>query len=310
MIGSYVFPWILPFVSIPTGHAGQGTFTGSITIDWDQIAGMVQSGEVGVATGAVPDPLLLIAAAYFGIAFVRFFSVIRKYMVLRNCFKESKEVREHGIKWKLNSSIHSPFTVFRTVYLDEKSYSQKWSPVKMHEAVHARQLHSIDLLISEMVCSTLWCHPVVFLFKRQMRENHEFLADEIARTSSDLLVRYLQSFSEALDRNFVPSFASHFKSSTFKRRIIMLTNKRSLNRKRWYYLLILPFILMMTLAFQQPAEKVLAGPKGPGIILKGTQQIPLIDEPEVIPSGFPLDQQYKDQVTFSFNKTAKHPISG
>ena len=49
-----------------------------------------------------------------------------------------------------------------------------------HEAVHVRQKHWLDLLLSGLLCTLQWFNPVVWIYSRFIRQNHEYLADEVA----------------------------------------------------------------------------------------------------------------------------------
>ncbi|MDR2936941.1 MAG: hypothetical protein LBU80_06335 [Rikenellaceae bacterium] len=52
-----------------------------------------------------------------------------------------------------------------------------------HEKVHVGQRHWNDLLLVETATLVLWFNPVVFLYKRSFKLQHEHLAD--ARVAGD-----------------------------------------------------------------------------------------------------------------------------
>lgn len=47
-----------------------------------------------------------------------------------------------------------------------------------HERVHARQGHSLDILLSELFLCVLWFHPAAWWLRAKMRANLEFLVDK------------------------------------------------------------------------------------------------------------------------------------
>jgi murein DD-endopeptidase MepM/ murein hydrolase activator NlpD len=149
-------------------------------------------------------------------------------------------------------------------------------------------------------------NPFVFLLLRYIRDNHEFLADEDARKSSDSLMDYLECLKTETIRRYSPVIASNFKCSTIKKRINMLANSRSNRKYKWSYLGILPSIGLMIILFQVPAESKVAQP---GTSLEGLSQMGAI-ETDGLPSVFPLPSEYKNKITWNYNKEAIHPISG
>ena len=54
-----------------------------------------------------------------------------------------------------------------------------------HEKVHARDWHSIDLLLTHLYRAVFWINPLAWMIKRQVGENLEFIADA---TSIPILV--------------------------------------------------------------------------------------------------------------------------
>jgi hypothetical protein len=174
--------------------------------------------------------------------------------------------------------------------------------------VHALQLHSLDLLFMEFVVAMLWFNPFVYVHLRSIRENHEYLADQAALREEGSLIEYLECLKAEAVRYFSPVPASSFKSSTIKKRIIMLTNHKSKRSALWRYLTILPLMAGILVICQTPAKPVLAGAAVQGEVL----YIPALPNvtPDGIPSMFPLPEEFKKKVTWDFGKEAIHPISG
>jgi len=71
-----------------------------------------------------------------------------------------------------------PFSFFRMVFLHPESHSDKETDeILTHECTHVSQWHSIDVILSEMMCMACWFNPFVWLLKREVRHNLEYLAD-------------------------------------------------------------------------------------------------------------------------------------
>ncbi len=139
---------------------------------------------------------------------------------------------------------------------DEANYAEV---VLRHEAVHIRQRHSLDLLLLELVHAFFWFNPILILYKRSLKQVHEFIADELATAGDRLtyartLVGYTFGVSpQVLTNNF-------FDSSQIKNRIVMLTKNRS---SRWVltrYLLALPALGALVLLVAARTVEIIPAP--------------------------------------------------
>lgn len=73
-----------------------------------------------------------------------------------------------------------PFSYFNNIYLNKHNYSEdELREIVNHELVHVRQKHAIDILITEVICIFNWYNPVVWLLKKAIKENLEFIADDV-----------------------------------------------------------------------------------------------------------------------------------
>jgi murein DD-endopeptidase MepM/ murein hydrolase activator NlpD len=159
----------------------------------------------------------------------------------------------------------------------------------------------------EFVVAMLWFNPFVYVHLRSIRENHEYLADSLAQSKGPSLIEYLECLKAEAVRKFSPLPASSFKSSTIKKRIVMLTNHKSQQRKRLRYLAILPLMAGILVLCQTPAKPALAGSS----VSPEAFYIPTLSygSTDGIPSMFPLPLEYKEKITWGYEKDAIHPIT-
>ncbi len=78
-----------------------------------------------------------------------------------------------------------PHTFFNYIFLNRKKFEANAIPqeVLLHEATHARQKHSLDVLFVEVLQIIFWFNPLIYLIKKSIKLNHEFLADEAVLNS-------------------------------------------------------------------------------------------------------------------------------
>ena len=106
---------------------------------------------------------------------VRFFAQLASILRLRlRCRKDQIE----GIPVYLLDKESGPFSFFHWIFIYPQAHPQnELSEILTHEGTHARQRHSIDVIISELMCIACWFNPFMWLMKREVRNNLEYMAD-------------------------------------------------------------------------------------------------------------------------------------
>lgn len=127
----------------------------------------------------------------------------------------------------------------------------------LHERVHARQWHSVDIMLMQIVKIFNWFNPVVYLYERSMKLQHEYIADE--ETAADQPIGYAEVLLTTALGTAAPLLVNHFsESSSLKSRIKMLLRTKSNRLKRFRFLLALPLLglmMMVSLAFSHVVVK-------------------------------------------------------
>lgn len=74
------------------------------------------------------------------------------------------------------SNIPGAFSFFKLIQISD-SLDDKKEIITAHEMVHVRQLHSLDVILFELLRIFNWFNPIVYSYKNQIKEVHEFIAD-------------------------------------------------------------------------------------------------------------------------------------
>lgn len=124
----------------------------------------------------------------------------------------------------------SPFSFWNTIYLG-KNYIQKDNTIDpgifLHEKSHLDQKHSIDLIIADLFKIFTWFNPVVFLYKKAIIGNHEFLADESVLSKKIGIKEYQNLILNEILSHQNPSLTHSFNFNNTKKRFIMMKAKKS-----------------------------------------------------------------------------------
>lgn len=97
---------------------------------------------------------------------------------LLRLFIQSSKRRRWGFTVVSLDRHVSPFTFFNVLFTgkDDMDNAER-ETMLLHEWVHRDQYHSIDNIFLEAVTIMFWFNPVVWLFRRDIKAEHEYYAD-------------------------------------------------------------------------------------------------------------------------------------
>jgi len=131
----------------------------------------------------------------------------------------------------LNKVINDPdatgaYSFFKKIRLGDEV--ENHDIVAAHENVHARQWHSADVMLIEVVMIINWFNPIVYLYRLAIKHIHEFIADRQALQSGTDRVDYaMLLLSQTFDAPAHQLVNPFFNKSLLKQRIIMLQKNKS-----------------------------------------------------------------------------------
>lgn len=124
----------------------------------------------------------------------------------------------------MRRTVNEPCSFFGMVRIPARIAGDDAIAIHTHEAVHARQLHSIDLFLFEVLAALFWPVPIWRWALREVRLVHELAADAVARHHHPAYDRLILAHAMGTST----SMLSHrFGPSHVKARIAMLHNTRS-----------------------------------------------------------------------------------
>ena len=141
-----------------------------------------------------------------------------------------------------------PFSFFRWIFINTEAHSEEeLKQILLHEQIHVQQWHSLDIVLAELLCIFFWWNPIVWLLKKEIAINLEYLADsEILRkgvNSRD----YQYNLLRLTYHETAVQIVNNFNVSQLKQRIMMMNKNKSPKQQLAKYLIVLPlFILLLT----------------------------------------------------------------
>ena len=147
------------------------------------------------------------------------------------------------------------FSWGRYIVVSASDYSRQSEEVLLHEMMHLRNHHTLDLLFMQIFLLVHWFNPVIWLLKRELQEIHEFEADNgVINTGVDATKYQLLLVKKAVGTRLY-SMANGFNHSKLKKRITMMLKERTNRWARLKLLLAVPVMAGGLYVFAQPEVK-------------------------------------------------------
>ena len=151
----------------------------------------------------------------------------------------------------LLNDLITPHTFFSYIFLNKIKFENNQIPreVLLHEETHAIQKHSLDILFIEFFQIIFWFNPLVYFLKKDIKLNHEFLADQAVINHGTDIKNYqnlLLAFSSNAEK---PSLAHAINYSLIKKRFTVMKTQTS-NQSFWIRsFIILPILAILIYSF-------------------------------------------------------------
>ncbi|RZK10696.1 MAG: peptidase M56 [Flavobacterium sp.] len=190
------------------------------------------------------------------------------YYALKKVLKGKAIYQQEDYKFVNVEDNIAPFSYFNYIVYNPELYSQvEMENILEHEKVHCSQNHTIDVLIARVFCIAFWWNPFVWLYKKAIVQNLEFIADSDAFKNISDKKAYQFTLLKITTHESCVAISNHFFQSLIKKRIVMLNKNQSKRWNSWKYAIIVPALAVFMWQFQ---VKVVAQEKKGDIIEQST----------------------------------------
>jgi TonB family protein len=216
---------LFPLVSLPAKINGIPTLSESLPATWlPEVAASVQPERSLPSAWEVISWVYLAGVLVFTVKFLAgLFHVFRKAIPV----PAGKRIIE------IDHPLLMAFSFFNFIFISRAFVLSPADRERIirHEQVHGRKLHSLDILLIEILRVIFWFNPLLIGYKKEMSMVHEFEAD--AEVS---LEENPEQYCHLLARSAIESsglaLANHFNNSLTLKRIAMIKAMKT-NVKKW-----------------------------------------------------------------------------
>ena len=206
----------------------------------------IQENVAGQTGSAFPSDYILLGILVAGALAVIANTAASVFSVMR-IVRRGKRIRQpDGTVIVVTQREVAPFSWMKYIVLSEKDYSEKHDEILIHEKAHIRLGHSWDILFINLFTALQWFNPVIWMLRSDLRAIHEYEADREVLKSGINATQYQFLLIKKAVGLSGHSITNSFNHSTLKKRITMMSCKKSTFVKALRVLYAIPLIGICT----------------------------------------------------------------
>jgi hypothetical protein len=140
--------------------------------------------------------------------------------------------------------------------ISQQDYETNSEAILAHEFSHIKQGHFYDLILLELVKIIYWFNPLVYQMDSDLKEIHEFQADEHTLNSGIDATKYQLLIIQKCVGHRQFALANSFNHCQIKNRITMMNKSKTNKAWCWKVATFLPLLALLLMAFGKRGEIV------------------------------------------------------
>lgn len=233
LLASVVASLLFPFFTIGTSTPLIPSLSQTAAVQWLPEIVIYANGNVNPELNSFHFNWSWITLAYLIIAACVFTLFLIRILSLITLFKRSTHYTWKNYTVAESSNVQGVFSFFNFIFLSPGEFlaEAEKQEILRHEEVHIKKLHSLDIILMQLLSIVFWFNPIIRSYKKSLVQVHEFEADARAVEGHDV-DKYCSLLAKVALQNNGYVLANHFTNSfTLKRITMMKTVKRKI--KNW-----------------------------------------------------------------------------
>lgn len=225
LLGSLVFSFVIPLqlISIASGFSNKIGF-----IQLEEL--VIQKNNENVEMISINDFVFVLIGVVY--AFIVLMLTIRFVLNLYSFYKRIKNNQVEFIQGEKIVLIEQPIlphSFWKSIFINKNEFVKGKIPSELiaHEKAHLDQKHTLDILFIEVLQIVFWFNPLLVFYKKAIKLNHEFLADEAVNKQFGSVKSYQNLLLDFASHKNTVALASNINYLITKKRLLMMTKKES-----------------------------------------------------------------------------------
>ncbi len=146
--------------------------------------------------------------------------------------------------------------------------------ILLHESIHLREKHTIDIILSEIFQIFMWFNPLIYFLKKMLQENHEFYVDKEITSDKKIYTSYIELLARQSEGAKF-GFVNQFNNSLILKRLVMLKKDHTKKTFKLKYIFVLPVLLLLFFTFSCNKENEIQKPEN-------NEKEPIFENTEIV----------------------------
>lgn len=242
LLSSLVFAAIIPFITISITADGITELPNPVYYIYDQFIPAPANNDLTESVKPETGQLNYLLVIYLIVSCTLLFRFIKNLSSLIWLAKINERTTYKGIIYILVKDSVTPFSFLNYIFVSKEEFINNHieKEILQHEATHITQRHTWDNIFIEFLTCFLWINPVILLYRKAIKLNHEFLADHAVVKQNNDAPSYLKLLITKTLSHSSNQLTSSFNFLTIKKRMIMLSTKKSTTTSIMHRVLLIP----------------------------------------------------------------------
>lgn len=244
-----VFVFIYPFIQVTEWAPRFLSFLRQteepMLVSSEMPGAALSSGVVGATVSSTFGQTDFISWMYcigFFLFIIRF---LMQLVSIGRMYINGKKERLFGVPVIIITGDAAPFSFLTGIFVNPSRHADdELREILLHESLHRRQWHSVDVLIAECACVICWYNPFIWLLRSEVHLNLEHLADKNVISAGCDARNYQYHLLQMSYRISEEQPANQFSVINFKRRVMMMNKLNTSGTGLLKYLFLLPLIAL------------------------------------------------------------------
>lgn len=237
---------LIPLFTLTIYTEAVQVFVFAEDIVWDE----VPAEQVGF------DLVPFIFVSIYSIGFLLLtYRFVKNMISIQNQIKHNSSLEQDANNLILLNEDCVPHSFFNHIFISRQSFADHNIPeeILLHEQIHVKQKHSIDIIYIEILQCLFWFNPLFYFLKKEIQLNHEFLADSGVLQKGYSLNKYRELLLSYAGKVSSPILSHSFYYKPLKKRFMLMQKNSPKSSLLLRTLLIVPLIAILTIGFSQKA---------------------------------------------------------
>ena len=254
LIGIILISIVIPFITF-TEYVLVEPFNSQLLIEPLNNSEIVFS-EVTQPKNYLPTILWSIYSIGAMLFLIRFFKNL--FQIIQKIRLNPKYKNQNFINVLLQDLV-TPHTFFNYIFFNKAKFENNQIPkeVFVHEQTHANQKHALDVLFVEILQIAFWFNPLFYFIKKDIKLNHEFLADQAVINKGSNTKDYQQLLLAFSSNASHSSLANAINYSLIKKRFTVMKTQTPKAVLWLRSLIILPLIAILIYGFSEEKKVII-----------------------------------------------------